>query len=561
MSPSPHPPTLLDAMHRHAEQRPEKVALRLFRRADEEPVVFTYERLWRDAARWAGRLRDAGLVGERVLLTTKTNDHFVPAFFGCLMAGAVAVPTPPAGRRRTVERLRVLAADSGARALVTDFAAELPGPELAGLTVLDSAETDAVADGPHSDGWRLVRPESLAFLQYTSGSTGSPKGVMITHGNLVANMAAIAEGMALDSASRMLSFLPLFHDMGLIGGMLEMLYLGAESTILPAQDLVVDPALWPRLVSDLRITVSGGPNFMYDLTADAGGSPALDGVDLSSWKVAFCGAEPIRAATVERFVEAYRPRGFRPSTFYPCYGMAEATLFVTGVEAGAGVVTDDGDGRAPQGPAVGCGHPRADMRVEIVDPKTRTRPRQGQEGEIWLRSASISPGYWNRPDLSHETFGAVLADTGEGPFLRTGDLGYQRDGQLFVTGRLKDLIIIRGRNVVPMDLEAEAETSHEAVVRGGCVAVPVEDETVERVVLGVELGRGWLRRPEEHDAIRQAARAAVFSATGIAVHEVVLLKPYAIPRTTSGKLRRSEFRGRYLTGTLDGVVAAVPSGS
>jgi acyl-CoA synthetase (AMP-forming)/AMP-acid ligase II len=374
---------------------------------------------------------------------------------------------------------------------------------------------------------------------------------MITHGNLLHNLHLIGEAFEAGENSVGVFWLPFHHDMGLIGGVLETLACGGQSTFLSPAAFVYRPARWLRLISELRATISGGPNFAYDECACRVEEDELAALDLRSWEVAFCGAEPIRAATLGRFGDAFGPCGFRREAFYPCYGLAEATLLVTGGRKGAAPVVGHG---APEGAGtarVGCGTARGDLRVEIVSPKVGAPCAEGEVGEIWVAGQSVGQGYWGRPQESADTFGARLAGE-DGPFLRTGDLGYLRGGELFLTGRLKDLIIIGGRNHYPQDVEQTVERCHPAVRGNGCAAFAVEDGGEERLVVLAEVGiQGRAAAaPGPYDSVARAIRRAVSEAHDVAPHRVVLVRPLTIPRTSSGKVRRHACRDGLLAGTL-----------
>jgi acyl-CoA synthetase (AMP-forming)/AMP-acid ligase II len=401
-----------------------------------------------------------------------------------------------------------------------------------------------------------LRADALAFLQYTSGSTGDPKGVMVSHGNLMANSGQIAEAFGHGPESRVLVTLPLYHDMGLIGGIVQPLYLGVPVHVMTPAQFVQKPQRWLQMISRLRISSSGGPNFMYDLAAQVVQPEHLEGVDLSCWRAAFCGAEPIRASTVETFTRKFAPYGFQKGAFYPCYGMAEATLFVTGSQVGTAPCVDTPALGGP--PVVGCGRPYQDTRIEIVDPATHSALPDQQEGEIWVSGCSVAQGYWKNPTATEHTFNARLAGSNDGPFLRTGDLGYRKEGNLFVTGRLKDLIIMRGRNFAPHDLELEAEGSHPGLQPGGGAAFTLTEGTKERLVLAFELKREWRHRADAWSIVEAAVRSAIARSYQLQVDDVVLLAPGGLPRTSSGKVRRSQCRTDYLGGRLTPMAPMTP---
>jgi acyl-CoA synthetase (AMP-forming)/AMP-acid ligase II len=463
ITPPNDPPTLIELLQRRADEQPERHAFSFLADGEGEAEArLSYGELDRRARALGARLRALGLAGERALLLYPPGLEFIAAFFGCLYAGAVAVPAYPPRANRPMTRLRSIAADARPRAVLTT-AGQWPDadkwsagvPELQGLARL---ATDAPADD-WDRRWRDpgAGGQTLAFLQYTSGSTATPKGVMITHGNLLANSATIRACFASTAESRGVFWLPLFHDMGLIGGVLQTLYCGGSSTLLSPVAFLQRPLRWLQAISRTGATISGGPNFAYDLCVRKVTPEQRATLDLSRWHVAFNGAEPIRAETLERFAEAFAPCGFRREAFLPCYGLAEATLLVSGGPPGAppalvaARAADLGRDRVVPADAhdaearvlAGSGRVPAELEVAIVDPATGLRLPADRVGEIWVKGPSVAQGYWDRPEATAQTFRAALADAGAGPFLRTGDLGFLRDDALFVTGRLKDLIIIR----------------------------------------------------------------------------------------------------------------------
>jgi amino acid adenylation domain-containing protein len=494
-------------------------------------------------------LQRRGAAGERVLLLFPPGLDFVTAFLGCLYAGAVAVPAYPPAPGRGTGRLRGLLADARPRLALT------MAPWLGRVErELDATVTAAVVDGlpaALAEDWRppAADPSAPAFLQYTSGSTSTPKGVRISHGNLLANQRAIQRAFGQSAESVVVGWLPLYHDMGLIGNVLQPIWCGGSCVLLSPLAFLQRPARWLEAVSRFRATTSGGPDFAYALCTRKVPSEERARLDLSSWRVAFNGAEPVRAATLDAFAAAFAPAGFRRRAFYPCYGLAEATLFVSGGDPDAPPVV-----RELGNPLVGCGRAWPGERLEIVDPETGWLTPVGEEGEIWVAGPSVAAGYWERPEETERTFGARLAETGEGPFLRTGDLGrLGADGELFVTGRLKDLIVIRGRNLYPHDLERTAEESHPALRSGGAAAFSVEAEGEERLVVLAEMER---RREAESGEAAEAARAALWREHEVAPWEVVPIRAGTLPKTSSGKVRRAASRAAYLAGELTSLGSA-----
>ncbi|MEU9479488.1 fatty acyl-AMP ligase [Streptomyces sp. NPDC048191] len=563
--------SLVELLTAHAQQQPDRTAYRYLLTGDCEGDIqeISYGQLAHRSRAVAAWLQDRGLAGSRALLLHPPGLEFVSAFLGCLAAGVVAVPgVPPQGRsqnHRALLRMKRLMTDSDAKVI-------LGGREVIGalrtwsehlpeLEVVPGVATEDIPDDA-AGSWHApdLTADSVAFLQYTSGSTSAPRGVAVTHGNLLDNERIITERMghtpdvlAEHDRELILSWLPVYHDMGLMGPVLNTLYLGATATLFSPLHFLQSPDRWLTAISRYRPHTSGGPNFAYELCLKHATADLVDSLDLSAWKVAFNGAEPVRAATLRRFTETFRAAGFRPEAFYPCYGLAEATLMVTG---GAVDVLPTLLEAAETGPhageadaaAVGCGRPGAGVTVVIADPERQEELPEGEVGEIWVAGASVAKGYWRNTLATRETFRATLTGR-EGRFLRTGDLGFLRDGELFVTGRLKDLVVIDGRNHYPQDLELSAELSHPALRPGCTAAFSVDDGGAEgeQVVVVAEVA------PEaagEAEKITDLVRSAIGEAHGLSVRDVVLVRPGTIPKTSSGKIQRRASRAAYLDGTL-----------
>ena len=550
--------SLLELSRRRAESQPEELAYTFLADGETGEERLTYAGLDARARAIGGLLQELGARGERVLLLYPPGLDYVTAFVGCVYAGAIAVPAyPPDPMRlgRTLPRLEALISDARARfALTNEFIRSMAdglAEQFPGLAGLKWVATDAVpADA--ASAWKdpgLTR-ESLAFLQYTSGSTGTPRGVMLSHGNLLHNSTAIQRGFESSAGSVGVIWLPPYHDMGLIGGVLQPLFAGFPVVLLSPLDFLKRPARWLEAISRHRGTISGGPNFAYDLCVRKTTPEQRAALDLSSWSVAFNGAEPVRAETLERFAEAFAVSGFRREAFYPCYGLAEGTLIVTGGRKSEPPVVRDWQQEGARGvrQLVGCGAGVLDQELLIADPETLAPVPEGQLGEIWVRGGSVAQGYWDRPEQSEQTFRARRSDTGEGPWLRTGDLGFLSGGELFVAGRIKDLIIIRGRNLYPQDLEQTAEASHPALRPGCSAAFSLELDGQEQLVLVHEVDRAKL--PEPAEAV-EAIRRTVAEQHEVAPGRVVLVPAGHIPKTSSGKIQRSTCRAMYLAGELE----------
>ncbi|HSC81218.1 MAG TPA: amino acid adenylation domain-containing protein [Chitinolyticbacter sp.] len=551
------------AVLRHwAAECPDRIAFHFMPEGEAIEGELSFAELDLRARALAALLQANGWGETPLLLLYRPGLDFIVAFFACLYAGAIAVPAyPPTSNRSKSSRLRALVASCGARAVLTD-ATTRPDLDLgdltAGLPVVctDGIDTAAAADwrNPDADGSRV------AFLQYSSGSTGDPKGVIVTHGNLLHNQQTIREAMGNGAHTVFASWLPVYHDMGLVGNVMQPLYLGVSCYLMPPMAFMQQPRRWLEVISRYRVTCTGGPNFAYDLCVDRIPEHERAGLDLRSWDVAYNGAEPVRAETLQRFGEAYRARGLRAAALYPCYGLAEGTLLVSGPAAGSGLRALAVDGPAlasgrvepaadPTGPKTqqlaSCGRIWGGQTVRIVDPATLTPCEPGQVGEIWLQGPSISTGYWQRPDANTAIFAQLRDRPQDGLHCRTGDLGVFVDGELYVTGRLKEVLIVRGRNHYPQDIEHTVQSAWPGFVRGGGAAFMDGD----RLVLVQEIARTALRT-FEHAAQERVAREAVARHHGLALAELVAIKPATLSKTSSGKIRRGATRDSYLAGEL-----------
>jgi len=562
-------PTLVELLgHRAASQGEERVFTFLVD-GEREEVHLSFAELDRQARAIAARLQARNLTGERALLLYPPGLEFIAALFGCLYAGVVAVPVYPPRRNRSLKRLEAVAADAEARvALTTEQVlarVETPADGTSALGRLAWLATSQMADEAGS-AWQPPRVDgdTLALLQYTSGSTGTPKGVMLSHRNLIHNSALIAAALEHTRSSSGVFWLPAYHDMGLIGGILQPIYMGRPSVLLSPMGFLQKPYRWLAAVSRYRATTSGGPNFAYELCVRKITPEERRTLDLSSWQVALSGAEPVRAETLRAFAEAFAPCGFRPEAFYPCYGLAEATLMVSGGSAGRAPVVRGfraeslAAGKAVPGepraegvrPLVGCGGQLPDQQIVIVDPTTGRACPEGEVGEIWVSGPSVAQGYWRKPKLTEATFRARRADTGDGPFLRTGDLGFLYEGELFPAGRIKDMIIIRGVNHYPQDIEHTVERSHPRLRPGCGAAFVAERDGRQKLVVVHEIERD---RSAPLDEVFRAIRRDVSAEHGLTLDAVVLLRAGSIPKTTSGKIQRHACREAFLDGSLTAV--------
>jgi acyl-CoA synthetase (AMP-forming)/AMP-acid ligase II/acyl carrier protein len=530
----------------------------------------TFAQLQRRARAVAAHLQEMKAQNERALLLYPAGLDYVVALYACLYGKVIAVPAYPPRMNQNLRRLLAIIDDAQPTVALTTSAifSRLQSrfnqvPSLKSIRWLITDDIDLGKAGLWKE--NRANEEDLAFLQYTSGSTTAPKGVLVSHGNLMYNQAMMRESLKHDDDTVIVSWLPMYHDMGLIGNILAGVYNGAPCYLMSHTDFLQKPACWLKAISKYRATFSGGPNFAYDLCARKARQEQLEGLDLSSWRTAFNGSEPIRAETLRHFAEAFSPYGFRPEALYPCYGLAEATLFVSGdVVLKAPVVTTfDKAGleehraapsdRLQEGVTlVSSGKPCLEERIITVDPQTLARCEEGRVGEIWVSSAAVAQGYWGRPELTDETFRARLSDTKEGPYLRTGDLGVIFQGDLYVTGRIKDLIVVRGRNHYPQDIELTSEASHPALRPGCSAAFAVVGEETERLILVAEINREW-RNIVNLNEVVESMRQAILVEHEIDVSAVELIRPGSLPKTSSGKIQRSAVRSAFLSESLETV--------
>ena len=570
-------PTLIHLLRRRVQEHSEKTVYTYLKDGESQETRLTYSELERRALAIAAHLQSHLTWGERVLLLYPPGIEFPAAFFGCLCAGMVAVPAYPPHSNQFLASLIAMVSDAGPTvALTTASTLKEYRQQIAqnpSLKAVKWIPSETISDD-QADGWQepLTGSDSLAVLQYTSGSTGSPKGVMVSHGNLLHNSSVIHTVFGNAPHAHGVIWLPPYHDMGLIGGIIQPVYAGADAILMSPVSFIQKPLRWLMAISRYQATVSGGPNFAYDLCVRKITSEQKSGLDLSSWEVAFNGAEPVRGETLHRFAAAFASCGFRQKAFLPCYGLSETTLMATGcnknseptflqaeaeaLKAGRLVLT--AEDREHNFKLVGNGGVPPGHELVIVDPEKQTPCNSDKIGEIWIAGPSVARGYWNRPEESEQIFRARLADNGEGPFLRTGDLGFIHAGQLFVTGRLKDLIIIRGLNHYPQDIERTVEQSHEALRAdcGAAFAVEVEDE--EQLVVVQEVERRYIRKLNAETVIG-AIRQRVSQQHGIRVYTVVLIKTSSLPKTTSGKVQRRLCREHFIQGLLNVIAESLGS--
>jgi acyl-CoA synthetase (AMP-forming)/AMP-acid ligase II/alkylation response protein AidB-like acyl-CoA dehydrogenase/acyl carrier protein len=556
---------LVDLLRERAQVQPDTLACRYLGEDEEVRAELSYARFDEQARAIAARLQGLGVAGESAVLLYPPGLEFLAAFFGCLYAGVVAVPLPVPRVKASLTQFLGIVHDLNVRVVLTTETSmsrltRLEIPELDTLMCLATETTPADT----ALAWQppAVSGEGVAYLQYTSGSTANRKGVVIRHANVLANLRGIGERFRHHEASVCVNWLPHTHDLGLVSGMLQPILHGHPNVLMSPTAFVQQPVRWLNAITRYRGTYTNSPNFGYDACVRRTTEEQRAGLDLSSWLVALNGAEPVRWQTVDEFTALFAPCGFRREAMYPAYGLAEATLVVSGglrdalpvaVNLDASALEQDRvvESRAASGvrTMVGCGHALQETEIAIVDPQTRQTRAAKEIGEIWVRGPGVAGGYWQRDDDTEATFLARRADDPLNTYLRTGDLGFLRDGELFITGRLKDLIIVRGANHYPQDIEWTVEQSHVAFRAGcsGAFSLPVDG--TEQLVVVAELERDYLRTIEPRE-IWLTARRAVAEMHDLQLHTLVLLKTGTVPRTTSGKIQRRQCRADFISDAL-----------
>jgi acyl-CoA synthetase (AMP-forming)/AMP-acid ligase II len=553
--------SIVDLLRSQSSRLPDVIAYTFRSSTGEISESITYRDLDERARAFATYLASCTSPGDRALLLYPAGIDYIVALFGSLYAGVVAVPSyPPTGiKAKTVQRVADLARDAGARiALTTDSLAD----RHEWTTAVDDLSWHSVPfDLPGATGSEPfgATSDDLAILQYSSGSTGMPKGVMISHGNLLSNVGVIADGCASAEGTNFVSWLPLYHDMGLITGVLYPVLVGGTQHLMSPTAFLRRPLVWLGAISSERATMSAAPNFAYELCLRRISAAEADHLDLSGWSIAVTGAEPVRAETLRRFSRAFARCGFRRETMFACYGLAEATCAVSGgdIRSAPTVVRIDraalqtGSVRTTDAPddgleVVGCGRPYLDHSIAIVS-DGGTVCAADQVGEVWVTGSSVARGYWGKPELSERVFRGRLPGD-DRSWLRTGDLGFQRGGELFLVGRSSDLIIIRGRNHAPEDIETTVGACSEQVEPGGVVAFGVEHEGEEHLALVVALVRGAGPNPD----LGRLITHEVADSHGVQVHDIAFVRGSEIPRTSSGKLKRRACRDAFARGELSG---------
>ena len=572
--------TVVDLLAYQADHQSEQTAYIFLSDGENESSRLTYGELDQRAKAIAFIIQSMTQPGDRALMLYNSGEEFVIAYFACVYAGVIPVPADPPLSYHKCKRLEVIISDAQAKLVLTTnallekiqtkFSQE---PQLNNIQWLG---TDTFTKELTSY-WRKpeLTKDTIALLQYTSGTTGEPKGVMISHHNLLHNERLLKMAMGHSQKTVVVGWLPLFHGMGLVGNIIQPLYLGVPSILMSPTAFLNKPIRWLKAISRYKATTSGGSNFAYDLCVRKITPEQCHDLNLKSWTVAFNGSEPINVQTLKRFTEKFAPYGFRKTAFYPCYGMVETTLFISGGLKTASPVFEKvnrkalgnhkvesvGDDNTDNQILVGCGQTFFD-KIIIVDPKTKTRCQPNQVGEIWVSGASVTQGYWNKPELTKETFHAYLADTQEGPFLRTGDLGFFQWGELYIKGHIKDMMMMEGYHHYPQEIELTVAQSHPALRVGCGAAFSVKNDEGEQLIIAQEVERSYLRKLHLQEIV-SSIRQAVLSKHNIQVHAILLLRTASIPKTSSGRIQRHACKEGLLNDSLNtvGVWKAVDSKS
>ena len=567
-------PTILHAIRENVERSPDVRAL-VHEPSEQQSYELTFAELWKRVNGVATQLRLISNEGDRVVLLYPSGPRFVETFLGCILARRIAVPAAVPRNDRAIERTVAIVKDSGAH-LIATIPEMLPRLQqtIAEVRLHDGTAPKVVAmesvvSGQMKDSISCTSDE-IAFLQYTSGSTAHPKGVMVSNKNLINNLSHIYREFGFERPNCLINWLPIYHDMGLIGGILAPLYAGATTVLMSPSEFVQRPLKWLELITKYGGTISGGPNFAYDACVTRIPEKQLGNLDLSTWRIAFNGSEPIRVDTLQRFASKFARCGFDENAIFPCYGLAESTLLVTCRDAapyrqatfdrdelkrGHAVDSAEDIGRV----LVACGPPNEEHELAIVDPVSGRLSSENEIGEIWLRGPSVCRGYWNNRGETQAAFEAELAEVPDAKFLRTGDLGIIRNGQLYITGRLKNIVIIRGLNYACEDVEDLAQASHPMLVGSPVAAFSTDGPGGEQLVVAQEINRRHLSDLVPSEVIGAIQQSIVLH-YGVRASDIVLVQPGGLPRTTSGKIQRFKARDLYKAGTLP-IVAESSSGA
>lgn len=559
--------SIVSILDQRVNKHPEKHAFRYFTNLEDQPSVLTFQQLDEKAKAIATVLQQFNAQGERALLIYPTSLEFITAFMGCLYAGVIAIPVCPPSRNQSAQNIGNIVADATPLLALTtsdysylsqDFVNLFRNQLSLSWVTTDNIET---AQGNY---WkeRRIDDNEIAYLQYTSGSTSNPRGVKISHGNIIANSILIEKCFGSHSETIGLSWLPHYHDMGLVGKILEPIYTGCQVVFTSPRTFMKHPLLWLKAISHFKATISGAPNYAYDLCATIAKNKGLNGLNLSSWEVAINGSEPVKANTIRRFSEAYAPFGFNPKAFCPSYGLAESTLLVSGIKKDEHPKIESFDAEnladakisapingKPAKELVSCGLVDSHYEIVIVFPDSKIPCRSDEIGEIWLAGPSIAKGYWDTGKINCNSFNSYLPAYGKSRYFRTGDLGFIKDGHLFITGRKKDLIIIGGQNFYPQDLEAIAGKSHPAIRSHSCVAFQSDQNGRSGIILVTEVKATY--KKEDYTQITSAIRSSLLDHQNVSLDKILLVKKGTLPKTVSGKIQRFLCKKYFCDGKLE----------
>ena len=573
-----YPETLVHLLNEHIAKRPDQLLYRFLQNGEKVTDSRTYSQLYQNAKVIALHILEYAKPGDRILLLYPCDLDFVDAFFACLLAGVTAVPGfPPSGKRR-LGRLEKIVLDCDAKLILTTsnlYTKTKDWFSPGALSKVPWLSSDTLESDLKDRSFPVIKADTVAFLQYTSGSTGEPKGVIINHSNIIANSKLIQKSFNHSLKSKGVGWLPIYHDMGLIGNIIQPFFVGFECILMPPSAFIQKPVRWLRAISDYKATTSGGPNFAYDLCRNQIKSEDLKGLDLSSLKVAFNGSEPIRPDTLHKFSERFEPYGFKKSSMFPCYGMAETTLIVSGNKFNTipreisiykkdfqeGVINimsldhsdEDTLKLVGNGPVIGS------LKVKIVDPETSQVCKKGVEGEIWVSGSSVAMGYWNNEELSEKTFSVYTKyknskiNTKHGPYLRTGDMGFVHNGEIFISGRLKEMFIINGANYYPQDIERTVQALHNDLQENGGAVFSVDYEEQPGLVIIQEIKRTNLRSYQP-DVLIPLICEGIMAEYQLGVHSVILVSPGRVPKTSSGKIKRVLSKKNFEEHQIEGVL-------
>lgn len=561
--------TLPEILQTRATCTPDATAFIFLRDGDDDEERITYKELDQAARKIAFQLGLAGAAGDRALMLFPPGLDFLKALFGCFYAGVIAVPAYAPRKNRSLDRIKTLVEDSGSSLVLSTTeifqSTERSFSNLDELKQMKWLVMDDVSAQGDTYSGAEVFPQSndIALLQYTSGSTGQPKGVIVTHRNIMRNCDFIRSSFGFSQQSIGVSWLPTFHDMGLVGQIFQPVFTGFPSVLMPPVAFLQKPIRWMKAFSKYRGTMGGAPNFAFDLLADNTTPEEREGLDLSSIKTIYCGAEPIRKSTFDRFTDVYRAYGLTPEMLYPCYGMAETTLITSGPPALRGPVYLCVSGNALEKNKVeqvaaeqpdaryltGVGFPWLDTRVRIINPETLVQCNNEEVGEVWVTGSSVTYGYWNNPEITKAVFQSELNDEPQINWLRTGDLGFFNNGELYITGRLKDVIIIHGRNYYPQDIEFLTEACHPALQSNASAAFSVDVDNEEKLVIVAEVQRSFIRDLDVN-AVCDAIREQISGEFELEVYGIQLLRTASILKTSSGKIQRRACKQGFLDKSL-----------